>query len=62
MHLVLYFQTLSSFESFLIGGFAKAVATVITYPLQLVQCRLRVCIIQSIKILLHYIFFIILFS
>lgn len=33
--------TLTSFESFLIGGFAKAVATVITYPLQLVQCRLR---------------------
>ncbi|XP_066921973.1 peroxisomal membrane protein PMP34-like [Clytia hemisphaerica] len=33
--------TLSSFESFVIGGFAKAVATVITYPLQLIQCRLR---------------------
>lgn len=33
--------TLTSFESFLIGGFAKAVATVITYPLQLIQCRLR---------------------
>lgn len=32
---------LSSFESFLLGGFAKAVATVITYPLQLVQCRQR---------------------
>lgn len=32
---------LSSFESFLIGGFAKAVATVITYPLQLVQCKQR---------------------
>lgn len=32
---------LSSFESFVLGGFAKAVATVITYPLQLVQCRQR---------------------
>ena len=40
-----FLQTLSSFESFLIGGFAKAVATVITYPLQLIQCRLRVSLI-----------------
>ncbi|XP_002161354.1 peroxisomal membrane protein PMP34 [Hydra vulgaris] len=32
---------LSSLESFLLGGFAKAVATVLTYPLQLVQCRQR---------------------
>jgi len=33
--------SISSFEFFLIGGFAKAVATVITYPLQLAQCKLR---------------------
>ena len=34
-------KNLSSIESFVIGGFAKCVATVITYPLQLVQCRQR---------------------
>ena len=32
---------LTSLELFLIGGFAKCVATVLTYPLQLLQCRQR---------------------
>ena len=30
------------------GGAAKAVATVLTYPLQLAQCRLRVCHCNSL--------------
>ena len=34
-------NSLSSLESFTIGGFAKCIATVITYPLQLLQCRQR---------------------
>lgn len=34
-------QNLSSLESFILGGFAKCIATILTYPLQLVQCRQR---------------------
>lgn len=34
-------KSLTSIESFVLGGLAKCVATVITYPLQLVQCRQR---------------------
>eukprot|EP00794_Sanderia_malayensis_P009090 gene9090-10060_t len=34
-------KAISNLEYFLMGGTAKAVATVLTYPLQLAQCRLR---------------------
>lgn len=34
-------KNLTSIESFILGGLAKCVATVVTYPLQLVQCRQR---------------------
>ena len=35
-------QELSGFLYFIIGAVAKAVATVVTYPLQVIQSRLRV--------------------
>ena len=35
-------QELSGFLYFIIGAIAKAVATVVTYPLQVIQSRLRV--------------------
>ena len=41
-------QKISSIEYFIMGGTAKAVATVLTYPLQLAQCRLRVCYCTSL--------------
>ena len=39
---LLILQQLSGIEFFLIGAVAKAVATVLTYPLQVAQCRQRV--------------------
>lgn len=36
-------QELGSLTLFLIGAVAKAVATVVTYPVQVLQSRLRVC-------------------
>ncbi|EDO38528.1 predicted protein, partial [Nematostella vectensis] len=43
-HLFLFFthQKLSAWEFFIIGAIAKAVATVVTYPLQVAQCKQRV--------------------
>ena len=41
-HETLLHQELSGLMYFLIGAVAKATATVITYPLQVVQSRLRV--------------------
>lgn len=35
----------SSLVYFLVGAVAKTVATVLTYPLQIVQTKLRVCIL-----------------
>lgn len=34
-------KAISNLEYFIMGGTAKAIATVLTYPLQLAQCRLR---------------------
>ena len=36
------FKELSAFTYFMLGALAKMVATLITYPLQVVQSRLRV--------------------
>lgn len=41
IHSVLAFQ-LSSLDVFIIGAVAKAIATVVTYPMQTVQSILRV--------------------
>lgn len=41
----LIFQELSGLVYFVLGAIAKAVSTVITYPLQVVQSRLRVSVL-----------------
>ena len=41
-NIFLMLQELSGFTYFLLGALAKMVATVITYPLQVIQSRLRV--------------------
>ena len=42
--LIRYLRTehLSGYMLFVVGAVAKAVATVITYPVQVLQCRMRV--------------------
>uniref|UniRef100_H2S005 Solute carrier family 25 member 17 n=1 Tax=Takifugu rubripes TaxID=31033 RepID=H2S005_TAKRU len=47
----LLFPKLSSVEFFIIGALAKAVATIVTYPLQTIQSILRVGLLQLKKTL-----------
>ena len=35
-------KSLSAFEAFLVGAFSSAVATTVTYPIQVVQTKCRV--------------------
>lgn len=39
-----YFQTLKKRQYFAVGAIAKAVATILTYPLQVAQCKQRVSV------------------
>lgn len=39
---------LSSLTLFLIGAAAKAIATIVTYPVQVLQSRLRVCDVRNV--------------
>lgn len=42
LDLCLIFQALSGKQYFALGAVAKAVSTVVTYPLQVAQCKQRV--------------------
>lgn len=43
LYITLFLQELSGLLYFVIGAIAKTVATIVTYPLQVIQSKSRVC-------------------